>query len=1005
MKKRIKISYFSHAFMMLAFMGAVSACVNDDYVVDEVIKTKANKEGLTISPAVSESSLVIANTRDGAEEPDLKEKDLNTLDVFVEGVDVTFWKQYHLPFPNGKSVQEAVDNFLANSWRQEGLKVGKKYNIYVAANNPKTKDNIASVTALKELVYNEVTEGIAIVNEDNNNITWGKTTTSGNIYKLYNATPGDYRALTAEKEFMMDGVTKNWTPDANSQSQRFNVELKRAAAKIVLNVKFDQTFLDMLKYRYDEDKYKADGTIEWVDAEGDPIAEGGQKVEKPTAEQVTIEGSPAWKFYNFAFGAPVFAPDTAPTSGVEVHNSDFNIFHNKSYTGDDKYFQIVTYSYPNAWAAENYATQAPSLVVSVGYNENGVTNYHYYRIPLVKSTVTSLERNTIYVINATIATRGSETHEDVTPIEDLTYAVLPWNDETNSAAMSSEVESVQHYYFKVNPKVYTLRGDGDQSVVLNYLKASGTKVDWKIFTYNEDGNQTGVVAKDSEKTNNTATRAWFYDADGEFTINYNDNSGTDWSRNGNTPMGVKIEQSNEGTSGSSGKITITSTALNNKGIKYIRLRVYLDENETFDDNGNETMYEDIIIRHFPTDNIQNIPGKWSSYYDKDAGASTTIYKTRDLAEAQALAEQYGITYTTEEYTETEVINYTTYSAHSSESGYSIEGPETRTMDQFASALTSNDNRRDANSQANAILSDGWYYWGENPQQVQVGWPTYDDYDYHRGDYGNRTYYAYQTRYRARYTHTYTYNQYTLELPIPSTGEWVDWDAEDAANHTGQRTYQYSHSNEYGGGWSQAANLFPAKVYNNETIYLINDNRIGNWGNNYQTVLGRATDLTNNHMYVIQISSTSDDYVLGRPYVNQSTHQSQDNVVSPAFMIASQLGAVTNFNSATYAANHCSRYMEVTPDGYRYTGWRLPTPAEIRVITGYQYGNIGGVTIPSQYQVLTPVLTGRYYWSLSGELILTRDSNPSGNYLRCVRDLSADEVERLNAFDKIQEKYQ
>ena len=123
------------------------------------------------------------------------------------------------------------------------------------------------------------------------------------------------------------------------------------------------------------------------------------------------------------------------------------------------------------------------------------------------------------------------------------------------------------------------------------------------------------------------------------------------------------------------------------------------------------------------------------------------------------------------------------------------------------------------------------------------------------------------------------------------------------------------------------------------------------------------------------------------------------------MIASQLGAVTTFNNAANAATHCRRYMEVAEDGTRYTGWRLPTKSEISVITGYQYGSIGGVTIPSDYRVLSPVLTGRYYWSLSGDLVLTRTSNQDGNYLRCVRDLSAEEVERLNGFDKIVQKYQ
>ena len=168
------------------------------------------------------------------------------------------------------------------------------------------------------------------------------------------------------------------------------------------------------------------------------------------------------------------------------------------------------------------------------------------------------------------------------------------------------------------------------------------------------------------------------------------------------------------------------------------------------------------------------------------------------------------------------------------------------------------------------------------------------------------------------------------------------------------------------------------------------------------------------MYVIQISSTSNDYVLGRPIKGYpSANQSYDDVVSPAFMIASQLGAVSVFtgnNAATNAANHCDQYMEVAKDGTRYTGWRLPTQSEIKVIVGYQEGEINNVTIPTAYQTITPVLTGAHYWCLSGRKIRTSDNqiitdNNVNAYLRCVRDLSAEEVERLNGFDKIVDKYQ
>ena len=974
MKKTNYIAILGHAFMALAVVGVMTSCADDAGTFD--IFHGGNGDGLTVLPTVSEATLV---TRAQSVE-ELNEKQLNTLDVFVEAVDNagTIMKQYHLVASTATPIQEAVNNWLADNWRAEGLVVGKNYNVYVAANNPKTKVDVADVAALKALTYSEVEEGIAVVNDATNNISWPWTdqfanTPSGFIYKQYVAeadaesvkVDGSLYGFTTEKEFMMDCVLKNWTPDPNTRDQVFDATMNRAAAKIVLNVDFDADFLKSLT----QEKKTVDGVEEWVP--------------KPTNKQVTITGTPAWRFYNFAFGAPVFEPETQG-AGVEVHSSETLLRHPYAYAGENKSFQIITYTYPNKWAESDYATAAPSIVISVGFTEGGVTNYHYYRIPLVKSDVTEINRNHIYVVNATIATRGSELHEDEDEIKDVHYYVLPWNDESNSAAIHNEVEAVQHLYLKVNPKIYTLRGDGAQSVDINYLKASGTSVGWKLFTYDAQGNQVSVVANDADG----AKRAWFYNSTGAFTQTYDDDgSGINWGKitNPNSDMGVTITQSTEGVSGTSGKFTVTSQALTNKAIKYIRFRVFL--------NDDETLYEDVIIRHFPTDNIQNIAGSWSSYHPTGSSTEMVTLNTRTLSEAQSWAEQYGVEISTSEATATESITPSEYLTHSSETGYARVGYETRTRTQFRNALTTDANRQAANGEENAVLAqDGYYYWGVNPSTTNYNnrWYTV----------GYNTYYAYENGYRAQYTHTYTYTVYSVTVPLSSTGSWVDWD--NRTTHTPARTYSIS--------YAQQNNTFIAKVYNNG-IYRITEsgsNQAG-WTTGYGT---QETGLNNNHMYVIQISSTSDSYVLGRPYVNQTTHQSNDNVVSPAFMIASQLGAVTPFtgnNGPTNAATHCSQYMEVASDGMRYTGWRLPTEAEISVITGYQYGDIEGVEIPDDYQVLTPVLTGRYYHSLSGQEV---EANPNAgqnsqtkSYLRCVRDLSAEEVERLNGFDKIVEKYQ
>ena len=143
------------------------------------------------------------------------------------------------------------------------------------------------------------------------------------------------------------------------------------------------------------------------------------------------------------------------------------------------------------------------------------------------------------------------------------------------------------------------------------------------------------------------------------------------------------------------------------------------------------------------------------------------------------------------------------------------------------------------------------------------------------------------------------------------------------------------------------------------------------------------------MYVIQITSTSNKYVLGRP-VQDGNYQSQDQVASPAFMIASQLGAVTTTGSGTTAATHCGTYMEVGTDGTRYVGWRLPTAEEVKVIIQYQRDT--NVTADGTMAV---VLGGANYYTLDGNSQATGVATESYTYVRCIRDLTADEVKALN----------
>ena len=181
--------------------------------------------------------------------------------------------------------------------------------------------------------------------------------------------------------------------------------------------------------------------------------------------------------------------------------------------------------------------------------------------------------------------------------------------------------------------------------------------------------------------------------------------------------------------------------------------------------------------------------------------------------------------------------------------------------------------------------------------------------------------------------------------------------------------------------------YKAKYYKNGDIkYFSNENSSGN---------------TNNRMYIIQVSSTKDSkYNIAHPNIDKTTGYTNDSVVSPAFMIASQLGAVQSgtFNETT-AKTHCETYREVKKENgeqVTYDGWRLPTKKEIQFIVDFQkesFKRNDNTTI----QPIQPVLTGEKYYTLNKESVATgyTGGGSSGTYIRCVRDLTPTEVEELD----------
>ncbi len=156
---------------------------------------------------------------------------------------------------------------------------------------------------------------------------------------------------------------------------------------------------------------------------------------------------------------------------------------------------------------------------------------------------------------------------------------------------------------------------------------------------------------------------------------------------------------------------------------------------------------------------------------------------------------------------------------------------------------------------------------------------------------------------------------------------------------------------------------------------------------YTYSVSQGSDVWGNYanprMYHVQITASSGDYTLGKPRItNGITDSGADNaqLVSPSFMIASQLGAVMSANNVNIAASHCEQYVEVYKD--KQTGetvhlddWRLPTKAELEIIMKFQY---------VENAAMDEVLAGPSYWSASG-LVYNNRGSGTDKAIRCIRD--------------------
>ena len=245
-------------------------------------------------------------------------------------------------------------------------------------------------------------------------------------------------------------------------------------------------------------------------------------------------------------------------------------------------------------------------------------------------------------------------------------------------------------------------------------------------------------------------------------------------------------------------------------------------------------------------------------------------------------------------------------------------------------------------------------------------------------------------------------QYPLEYITNQQG-WYSYRSDFATDqYPSPTTSEYRGSRRVAVNWSSNSWNYSTSVQQNyffgskvavqksngtSTLYYYS------WGQNSNSVstnAGNLGSLNNARMYHVQITASSGKYIVGIPQLDADgfTDGGADNakLVSPSFMIASQLGATQAPTSQEQAERHCREYVEVyDPDGdpatnnaIHYDDWRLPTAAEIQIIIDFQY---------VENAAMDEVLSGRYYWSATGQIGNPQSSSSNGTQsaVRCIRD--------------------
>ncbi|MGV8090934.1 MAG: hypothetical protein AB2L24_03575 [Mangrovibacterium sp.] len=541
-------SYIAYLFCLLSFPAGFLSCTDE------------------ISPEVDGDQIILQlnipgnKTRATVEGEDaFGENTLDRIDLFIFKSTDGSLEAYQAY--SGLDVKGSCTTVLDKA--KTDFPVGDRFDIYAIANYPGNVNDLKAITNLSGLQT--------------------LTVTDANVYK---------REVT--RRFLMDGTRKNVAlNDGNTTATTIPIDLKRAAAKIKVNLRCTNNF--------------------------------------PTDNHLTLTGYSSYRLVNYVAHTPVldeaepfsYPPLNIMSTHIPITTAAVNPFQ----PGLDKGASFVVYSFANDWSPPRDINNATYLIVNLIYTPDGgtsdknsyykiVVNYNQFPDPAKEEN--RLKRNSFYEVTATVDKKGSETEEIPTPVN-CTYRIAEWRDRDVEIEDASSSASAARYLM-VSENTVSL-ANLETTNQIKYYASAPIAIGAVTITYvNNRGVETAITTTTTPFGARVLVNNLAYGATPPTDRGY--------------IRPVRTAQADV-TTEENGYLEIVSRLLNLSGknsllVKEIRFTVSLN------DGGSPTLSETIVITQYPEVYATQTQG-WFSFKEPmstrtggSAGSDWAAYRQCDL---------------------------------------------------------------------------------------------------------------------------------------------------------------------------------------------------------------------------------------------------------------------------------------------------------------------------------------------------------------------------------------